>query len=698
MAWGGTHIKAWAQSTDNVSEPDGRPIGVINKYPAGAPYRILRAALRLYGSIYGVRSVLWLQGETDAKAINEIGDWGTRAVDNADDYKNRLQRVIEQTRTDFGPVPWIVGQTSIIGGVEKDSLISILIANGQNLAVNTAATNSGLQISIGGSSVGSQVFSGPDMNNSVTVRRTSGGDEPVHFRRFDSSDNTDGLAQAGEAWFNSLNAILSSQSSNRIRPVIQARIGTEYRTLSIDEPASTVSAPSGYQQVMWVADNNGTFDLASPVGYGQTISSNGSGRLRAVLTDNQGNKTLTQAINLPYSLVDDTGDSPVPPSGQTCKNGNENSAGNRTPNGATVGGFGNSSEFMEYTFTGQTGGSTNFTIHYASGDPQAGIMLVVNGTSVPLYRPGTASWTPNADASTTISLIGGNNTIRIQGSGDGNFSYDRICIGSGSTLPSGCVFSIAPTVSNGNPACGQGLNLLANCSGADCGGVTFSWSGNGQTYSGISPGITAPISNGNVTYTLTASKSGCGSLTNSTSINQINCGTTPPFSIAGVQLNCSTGVVTMSFNSSNGSTIEYKAVGLQDWSSNQLVVPSWQRNNTSFTFYARQSGVEANVSFGSTCAGYRMATQSAEAVGEGLWVSPNPTSGKVVARFTLNEGQRATLSVVTLTGQSLQTRSVLGTGKAQDETLDLSSQAGGLYVVRLETAAGAKTAKVVLQR
>ena len=70
----------------------------------------------------------------------------------------------------------------------------------------------------------------------------------------------------------------------------------------------------------------------------------------------------------------------------------------------------------------------------------------------------------------------------------------------------------------------------------------------------------------------------------------------------------------------------------------------------------------------------------------------------MVARFTLNEGQRATLSVVTLTGQSLQTRSVLGTGKAQDETLDLSSQAGGLYVVRLETAAGAKTAKVVLQR
>ncbi|MCY7357226.1 MAG: T9SS type A sorting domain-containing protein [Rudanella sp.] len=82
----------------------------------------------------------------------------------------------------------------------------------------------------------------------------------------------------------------------------------------------------------------------------------------------------------------------------------------------------------------------------------------------------------------------------------------------------------------------------------------------------------------------------------------------------------------------------------------------------------------------------------------GLWVSPNPTSGKVVARFTLNEGQGATLSVVNLSGQSLQTQPVVGTGKVQDETLDLSQQASGLYVVRLQTAVGAKTAKVILQR
>ena len=495
--------------------------------------------------------------------------------------------MIETSRNN-GRAPWIIAKTSYI----------TVTANGSRSARTAAQVQEGQEVFRLTQLGVSDVVQGPDTDGLGTQHRrpqefnqfgTPIGDEPVHF-------NTAGSSIVASLWV----PIIKNHINSIVAPVTPQSIGTEPRLLTAQSDG-TVSAPAGFSEYRWVVSSD-LLDAYDPIATTREIIQgnvsspqviNGktilpAGEYRAFIKNGQGNFILTQSLELPVP----TGTSPTDPptSSQTCKNGNENSAGNRTPNGATVGGFGNSSEFMEYTFTGQTGGSTNFSIHYASGDPQAGIMLVVNGTSVPMYRPGTASWTPNADANTTINLVGGNNTIRIQGSGDSNFSYDRICIGSGGTPPSGCVFSIAPTVSNGNPSCGQGLNLLANCSGADCGGVTFSWSGNGQTYSGISPGITAPIINGNFTYTLTASKSGCGSLTNSTSINQINCGTTPPFSIAGVQLNCSTGVVTMSFNSSNGSTIEYKAVGLQDWSSNQLVVPSWQRNNTSFTFYARQSG------------------------------------------------------------------------------------------------------------
>ncbi len=385
-------------------------------------------------------------------------------------------------------------------------------------------------------------------------------------------DGIDGLAQAGEAWFNSLTTILDSQSNDRIRPVAQARIGTEFRTLSINEENGTISTDPGFN-VMWVSDNNGTFDLSNPVCYGETISCNSSGRLRAVMTDGTGNRIITQAINLPYTLVDDSGS--TPPTTSQCKNGNEKSAGNRTPdNNGVVGGFGNSSEFMEYSFNVATGGSSNFSIHYASGDPQAGIMLVVNGTAVPLYRPGTASWTPNADASTTINLVAGTNTIRIQDSGDGNFAYDRLCIGSGGTPPPPGCFSIAPTVSNGNPGCNASLTLFANCSGADCSGITYTWSGNGQTYSGPTPGITGPGSNGVTTYSLTASKDGCSNQTGSVSVNVSGCGGTG-LSITGASLNCGNGVVTLAMTGLNGNPVEYQAPGLQGWSTNQLVIPTW---------------------------------------------------------------------------------------------------------------------------
>lgn len=460
---------------------------------------------------------------------------------------------------------------------------------------------------------------------------------------------------------------------------------------------NTVVAPAG-NSYEWVDENSGTINTNNVMSTQREVAINdGNGTCRAIVTNSQGNLIMTQAITMPYSVVDDNG-TPPPPS--QCKNANENSGGNRTVDSeGKVGGFGNASEYMQYTFTGQTAGNTTITVRYASGDSQAGIMLVVNGTNVPLFRPGTASWSPNADATTTINLVQNTNTIRIQGSETGNFTFNRICLGSSSTPPPGC-FSVAPTVSNANADCNAPLTLNANCSGSDCNGVSYSWSGNGQTYSGVSPGITGPGSNGTFTYTLTATKAGCTQQSGSVSVNVSGCGGTPPgLSIASANLNCSTGAVTMSVNGNNGNPLEYRAIGLQDWSSSLLTVPAHQRNGTSFTFWARQAGNnEASIGYTTSCPGYRIATESRQETTDGLWVSPNPTSGKVVARFTLTAGERGSLSVVNLTGQSLQSRSVVGTGTSQEETLDLSQQAAGVYVVRLQTAAGAKTAKVVLQQ
>jgi hypothetical protein len=64
-AWSGTTIKSWEESKNGTTRPDAWPIGNVitgvyddNRYPNGAPYRLLRAALWLYGKQYGFQSVL----------------------------------------------------------------------------------------------------------------------------------------------------------------------------------------------------------------------------------------------------------------------------------------------------------------------------------------------------------------------------------------------------------------------------------------------------------------------------------------------------------------------------------------------------------------------------------------------------------------------------------------------------------------
>lgn len=726
-ALGGTTVTNWVTSTNRSAKSSAQG---SERYSPGAPYHFFGDLLDMVRAAYGVRAVLWMQGETDTKAIVEsaLGDndqknsWLPQNLINANndqitapfgdaegkeirairplssDYAEKLKGVIQASRIK-GAASWMVSRTSFI---------TVSASDGRKGRTATEVTNSQLVSSLNALNV-FDVCQGPETDGLIgnAYRRpdTQAGDEPVHF-------NTSGAATVATLWANRLKTCIIDGS---LPPTTVQSLGTEPRLLTVASNG-TVSAPDGFSEYRWVPEGNLLNADASVASTRDVIQGNVStpqvvngktvlpaGEYRAFIRNAQGNFILTNSVELP-TPTSDPGGNPQPPSGSQCKNGNEATNGNRTPNGATVGGFGNPSEFMEYTFNA-TAGSTTFSIHYASGDAQAGISLVVNGTTIPMYRPSTGSWTPNADATMTINLIGGTNTIRIQGSETGNFSYDRICIGSSTTGgggggSTGCAFSINPSVSNSNLGCNAALTLFANCSGNDCGSVNFSWSGNGQTYSGTSPGITGPGNNGSFVYTLTASKAGCTNQTGNTSVNVSGCGGTPPgLSISGASLNCSTGEVSLQMNGLNGNPVEYQAPGLQGWSTNPLVVPTWQRNGTSFTFYARQAGNnEASIGYTTSCPGYRIAIGSAEEAAEGLWVSPNPTSGKVVARFTLGTGERATLSVVSMAGQSLQTRAVVGTGKVQEETLDLSQQTGGLYVVRLQTAAGAKTAKVMLQR
>jgi hypothetical protein len=105
--------------------------------------------------------------------------------------------------------------------------------------------------------------------------------------------------------------------------------------------------------------------------------------------------------------------------------------------GKFVGGFGGTGEFMEYTIA-NVPTATSYTLHlwYTSGEtPQIGIVLNGNASNPLLVTATTTGrWVgPFVEKTVSIPLNTGVNTLRIQGSGNGNFGLDKLCVDGGTT-------------------------------------------------------------------------------------------------------------------------------------------------------------------------------------------------------------------------------------------------------------------------
>lgn len=67
-------------------------------------------------------------------------------------------------------------------------------------------------------------------------------------------------------------------------------------------------------------------------------------------------------------------------------------------------------------------------------------------------------------------------------------------------------------------------------------------------------------------------------------------------------LNCATGQLTLATRGGNGTTVEYMAVGLQSWSTNNVMtVPPWQRSGTNFKLQARQGTTVITMDYATAC-------------------------------------------------------------------------------------------------
>jgi hypothetical protein len=97
--WSGSGVDAWSISANDST---ATPTNFIT-YPRGLPYGNLRAALHFYVAQFGVRAVLWHQGETDN--LNNT---------NRNDYGIYLKNVIQKSRIHSGKsnLAWVVSKAS----------------------------------------------------------------------------------------------------------------------------------------------------------------------------------------------------------------------------------------------------------------------------------------------------------------------------------------------------------------------------------------------------------------------------------------------------------------------------------------------------------------------------------------------------------------------------------------------------------
>ncbi|TAE30467.1 MAG: T9SS C-terminal target domain-containing protein [Cytophagales bacterium] len=215
----------------------------------------------------------------------------------------------------------------------------------------------------------------------------------------------------------------------------------------------------------------------------------------------------------------------------------------------------------------------------------------------------------------------------------------------------------------------------------------------GHQRNGTTFNVSAVQSGQTFTYTFTSSCNG---------------GTTPPpppppsgaLGILAPTFTCGTGELTINTTGGNGSAIDYQIPGLRGWGSNPtMIVPSWQRNGTTFTLQARQSGVEAApYTFLTNCGSGRLAAISDAESTELLRVSPNPTTGQARVRYYLAAGKQATLSVESTAGKTVYSLPVKGADGPQEVDLNLGQQATGIYLVRLKNDTVNQTVKLLLQR
>ncbi len=365
-----------------------------------------------------------------------------------------------------------------------------------------------------------------------------------------------------------------------------------------------------------------------------------------------------------------------------------------------------------------------FTIN---GQPKWAVVVVVPTTpNVDRHFPRGDNFVQRGDVSWT------NGPVQKSCLGAGDTGWDGLSFPSGITVPTGYVqgtmpdgavyFELAPTNCNfnisasgptGNVTASTSVTLSSTCTGPDCSGVSYAWSGHGISGSSSSVTFNASATPGNYTYTVTASKSGCSNKTATHSITVVTGGTVNCNSVSGHFdiANCST-LSGWAWDETQPNT----PIRIELYSSNTLVqsniladnfrqdllnngmgngnhgfnipVPSALRNGGShwLTFKVQGCSFELynspkNIN-GCTGSPAVLSPIENDNTQKALTVFPNPSNGNFETSFYLERGKKATMVLTDVQGRILMTKTLVGNG-SHLEKINLNNKATGTLFLRL---------------
>jgi hypothetical protein len=220
-AYGGSGIRNWYESRNGSATNDfysgTQYCTGQTPSPIGQPYKTLKNALNYYASLFGVRAVLWHQGE--AETANPV----PKGIKDSPTYQSYLNAIIAQTRSDFtSSLSWIIARASYNTGSVTGPVITA-------------------QGSVAG---GANNFLGPNTDTRQAAYRDPG--DNVHFRESASS----GLSELAALW----KAQIDASGSTAFARIPRGNVPT----INVTKSGSnrTLTAPSGAAEYRWGLDIN----------------------------------------------------------------------------------------------------------------------------------------------------------------------------------------------------------------------------------------------------------------------------------------------------------------------------------------------------------------------------------------------------------------------------------------------------------